>query len=398
MEGSVRKLGEKWYYSFEMAPINGKRNRRERVGGTTKKEAEAALRRAIQEYNDTGFSITENKMSVADYLDYYYEHYVLNELRVNTQKNYKGIIENHLKPSLGKYKLNKLTTRVIQEYFTKKVKSAEFAKHTIDIEFTLLKKALKYAVWPYEFLKQNPAVEVIMPKYQSKIKDDGIEYTTYEQFRKLIEISRAHNKFEYELFLQIGWFTSLRRSEIAGLRWADVNMSLHTVTPHFQMLMKTKESPQDKNNWTLEPLKTDNAYRTITMTDELFIALEKQMKIQNFNRELLGSSYIESDFILTRSDGHVLTSSSLKAFANRLESYAGFKFHTHMLRHGQATFLIEHNADMKAVQIRLGHSRIQTTMDIYTHGTINMDQQLTDIMDVENKKKTDHVDDQSENK
>ncbi len=53
MEGHVRKRGEKWYYSFEASSVEGKRKRIERVGGRTKKEAEAALRKALEEYSNT---------------------------------------------------------------------------------------------------------------------------------------------------------------------------------------------------------------------------------------------------------------------------------------------------------------------------------------------------------
>lgn len=381
MEGGVRKRGTKWYYYYDEATIDGKRKKRERVGGDTKKEALAELRKALDDYDKTGFSIKENDMSVADYLDYYFEHYVMTELRENTQKNYKGTIENHLKPAFGKYKLSKLSTRLIQSYFAEKVKTSEFKKHTIDVEFTLLKKALKYAVFPYEFIRSNPAERVIMPKSPKSAKEEEVfEYTTYDQFRQLMKSAEEHGKFEYQLFLELGWFTALRRGELAGLRWQDVDMDERIIIVHNQMLMHKKKNKQDKMNWSLEDLKTDNAYRTITFGDELAEYLIKQQEVQTLYKKLLGSKYFESDFVLTRQDGSVLTSASLKSFAERLEMWTGLTFHAHMLRHGQATYLIEHNADMKAVQMRLGHSKIQTTMDIYTHATKSMDEQLTNIM------------------
>ena len=67
MAGHVRKRGNKWYYSFEASSVDGKRKRIERVGGRTKKEAEAALRKALQEYENAGLHFEPSEISVADY-------------------------------------------------------------------------------------------------------------------------------------------------------------------------------------------------------------------------------------------------------------------------------------------------------------------------------------------
>ena len=71
MAGHVRKRGDKWSYSFEASTVNGKRKRIERVGGRTKKEAEAALRKALSQYNNAGLHFEPTKISVSDYLDYW---------------------------------------------------------------------------------------------------------------------------------------------------------------------------------------------------------------------------------------------------------------------------------------------------------------------------------------
>lgn len=70
MEGHVRKRGDKWYYSFEASNVDGKRKRIERVGGRTKKEAEMALRAALQQYNNAGLHFEPSEISVSDYMDY----------------------------------------------------------------------------------------------------------------------------------------------------------------------------------------------------------------------------------------------------------------------------------------------------------------------------------------
>lgn len=70
MQGSVRKKGQKWYYSFELGNVNGKRKRVERAGGSTKAEAEAetALRKAIGEFVNCGSVVDESNISISDWL------------------------------------------------------------------------------------------------------------------------------------------------------------------------------------------------------------------------------------------------------------------------------------------------------------------------------------------
>ena len=94
--GSVRKRGKKWYYSIEVAKVGGKRKRIERVGGDTQKEAKAALRKALLEFEETGLTFSPSNISVSDYFDYWFEKDVMLNCRYNTQLAYKNMIENIL--------------------------------------------------------------------------------------------------------------------------------------------------------------------------------------------------------------------------------------------------------------------------------------------------------------
>ena len=105
MKGSIRKRGNSWYYYFDVAKVDGKRKRIERRGGSTKKEAERALNLAITEYENSGMILQSNNISVADYMDYWLNEYVKVNCRYTTHERYKTMIEKHIKPTLGHYKL-----------------------------------------------------------------------------------------------------------------------------------------------------------------------------------------------------------------------------------------------------------------------------------------------------
>ena len=116
MTGGVRKRGAKWSYYFDLGKIGGKRKKKEKSGFRTKKEAETALAKAISEYNNAGLVFEPTEITVADYLDYWFEVHVKVNLKYNTQAAYKGIIENHLKKRFGSYKLKAINASIVQEF------------------------------------------------------------------------------------------------------------------------------------------------------------------------------------------------------------------------------------------------------------------------------------------
>ena len=116
MRGGTRKRGKTWSYYFDAAPVGGKRKKIEKGGFRTKKEAEAALAKALAEYDSSGQIFEPSSISVADYLDFWYKNYCVPNLAENTLRDYKNKLENHLKPHFGQYHLKSLQAASIQEY------------------------------------------------------------------------------------------------------------------------------------------------------------------------------------------------------------------------------------------------------------------------------------------
>lgn len=173
MEGSVRKRGSKWYYSFEAASIGGKRKRIERVGGNTKTEALAKMREAMKLY-ENGDTIDLTNISVADYFDYWFKDYVERKLKYNTQKNYRNIIDKYIKPGIGKYKLKSIGPDKLQKFVDSlpdfNQNGTRLAKHTVEIIITVIGGGLKRAVFPYKLIKENPMQYCDPPTYDESNK------------------------------------------------------------------------------------------------------------------------------------------------------------------------------------------------------------------------------------
>ncbi|WIF95167.1 site-specific integrase [Caminicella sporogenes] len=372
MRGGVRKRGKKWYYYFDVGVINGKRKKIERVGGNTKKEALEALRKALNEYEKYGMIVEESEISVADYFDYWYKEYVLINCKYNTQQNYRRIIDNHIKPALGIYKLKSLTPAKLQEFLNKKYRNG-FTKNTLKGFYGVLSGALKMAVYPYQFIKQNPMQYITLPKYDEKRKDkNDLKIITLDQFKKIIE--RFPEGSSFYIPLQIGFHTGMRASEVCGLTWDCVDLKNKIIRVEKILIKKGKE-------WEFGTPKTNSSQREILIGDALTNILKKHRKRQLENKLKYGKYYTNSNFVCTKENGELVTTNTLKYLSRVVNYELGINFNFHSLRHTHATMLLEAGANIKDIQERLGHSKLFTTMDTYSHVTNKMKKDSVDIFE-----------------
>ena len=401
MAGHVRKRGNKWYYSFEASSVDGKRKRIERVGGKTKKEAEAALRKALQEYENAGLHFEPSEISVADYMDYWFKNYVMVNCKYNTQLAYEIIIRNHIKPAFGIYKLKSLTPAMLQEFVNNKYLSG-LSKHHLTNIISVLSGSLKYAVHPCNFIKDNPMQYVKYPKYEySKLETDHKVITT-DEFQRIIE--RFPPGTTFYIPIMIGYFTGCRIGEVTGLTWDDIDLEKGTIDVNKILYKRNK-------NWYFGSTKTKSSVRTIKIGKTLIDALKQHKKWQMENRLKYGKHFTqqyeveEMDgneklrrvyslelsidagtakpiyMVCTKENGEMMTPDTFK-YASRVIHYdLGIEFNFHSLRHTHATILIENGANIKDVQTRLGHTNIETTLGTYTHATEKMAEQSVEIFE-----------------
>lgn len=402
MAGAIRKRGENWYYSFELSTVDGKRKRIERKGGRTKKETEAMLRKAIDEYERAGSHFEPSEMSVSDYMDEWYNKYVMINCKYNTQNGYKQIIDNHIKPVLGMYKLKSLSPSVLQQFINDKYLNG-YSKNHLTNMYTILSASLKYAVQPLKYRQDNPMFYVKMPKYEIKKEDLDKHILTDEEYKKMLERFPLRSTFRASIV--IGYHTGLRIGEIMGLTWEDIDLENGWLTVN-------KQLTKDTLTRYLGPTKTPSSMRTIKIGKTLIKELKEQRRWQLESRLRYGEHYVQQyesieriepkdirrvyslptslpvppkfrrvDFVNTKEDGEFLTTDSLK-YPSRVIHYSlGIEFNYHCLRHTHATMLIEAGANPKDVQARLGHSRISTTLDTYTKSTEKMANNTVDIFE-----------------
>ncbi|MDK8641301.1 tyrosine-type recombinase/integrase [Niallia taxi] len=362
MQGGVRKRGDNWYYYFEAGKVDGKRKKIERKGGKTKKEAQAALRKALDEFEKTGSSTQESKMSVSDYFDMWFDKYVLINCKYNTQQYYRQSIDKHIKPSLGVYQIKQVKPAILQDFLNKKFLEG-YSKSSLKNFLGILSKAFQMAVYPYELIKQNPVQYIHLPKFDKPKNDDELKLIAKDDFEKIVK--RFPEGSSFYIPLMIGYHTGMRAAEVCGLTWDCVDLDKGVVSVEKILINKGK-------SFEFGTPKTASSVRDIIIGGSLITILNVWKKKQEENKKEYGSFYKESNFVCTKENGETVTMNSLKYLSKVVNYELKINFNFHSLRHTHATMLIESGANIKDVQMRLGHSKLSTTMDTYAHVTKSM--------------------------
>lgn len=408
-----------WEYRFEAAKVNGHRKHISKAGFKTKKDAEIAGAKAMAEYNNSGSAFKPSEMSYSDFLNYWFDNYVKLSCKYNTQVAYTHIIEGHLKPTLGMYKLCSLTPLVIQDYVNEKFVSG-LKKTTLSNIIAVLSSSLKYAVVPAQLLQASPAEYITYPKTTSERRITNRTVISIDDFNRIIARFDKGSPFRYALL--IGFHTGLRIGEVYGLTWDDINFTDKTLSVNkliykrnygndVRNAISQKGKKEERSAWYFGSTKTLSSVRTIKIGDTLIQELKEYKKIQTDNQELYDEYYtniyqkaeqdeknntiyrlLEAEAtipvplspiepIMRKENGQYSSPDSFK-YASRIIHYElGIEFNFHSLRHTHATMLIEAGVSPKTVQKRLGHENISTTFQTYIHNTDSMETTAVDTIE-----------------
>nr|WP_202117501.1 site-specific integrase [Clostridium chromiireducens] len=360
----VYKRADKWYYYFNTSKVDGKYKKICRVGGKTKVEAEKALRKAITEYENTGNTNNDTNMSVSDYFEYWYQNYAMVNCKFNTQHAYRVIIDKHIKPVLGDYKLKSISPETLQDFLNKKYLNG-FSKASISNFYGVLSGALKAAVYPYKYIKENPMQYIKLPKIDTpNDAEEDLKIISMDDFNKIVE--RFPFGSSFYIPLQIAFHTGLRAAEVCGLTWDCIDMDNKTLKVDKILIGK------GKGVFEFGTPKTLSSNRTISIGDTLISILKKNKLYQGENKLRYGEYYKNSNFVCTKENGENITTDSLKYLSRVVNYELHINYHFHSLRHTHATMLLEAGANFKDIQKRLGHAKLATTMDTYSHVTQKM--------------------------
>lgn len=416
---NARKRGDKWEYRFEAAKIEGKRNQISKGGFRTKKDALEAGAKALAEYNNAGLKFVPSEISVSDYLDYWLKNYCSVNLADSTMTGYRNIINKHIKPNIGMYKLKSITPMIIQELVNNISINQGFTRAYNKNIIKVLKGSFKYAVVPAKLIATNPAENISLPKTKVSKNDDEIIILTKDEINRIFERFEK-SKYQYVAMLT-AYYTGLRIGEVYGLTWDNIDFENKTLTVNkiAKKIEKDGAASEGKRKrgvrgkastrWYFGECKTPTSYRTIKIGDTLIDELLKYKEWQNANEieyaELYVKHYLKNELsetgrevqriismqplefdiplirtypVFIKENGEFHGSDSIKYVSKVVNYELEINFNFHAFRHTHATMLIEAGVIIKAVSDRLGHSNVRTTLETYVHTTEGM---KTDAVD-----------------
>lgn len=383
MKGSVRKKGATWSFRLDLGKQeNGKRKQIERSGFKTEKEAEAMLAKYIDEYNTTGEVVEDKKVTLGEIFYEFLEKEANISRKHSTIVRYKSLYRNHIEEELGFRYIGTISTENLQNFLNSKndTHSSEYIRSIYNFLLVLFGYAIKR-----KYIRKNPTDNVIPPASYRAYGE--IKNYTKEELAKMEERYSTTNLIPA---FKIGINLGLRVGECFALRFSDIDWEKQTVRINKQLHFQDKQ-------WSFISPKTVCSVRTIKMGDEFAAYLKELQQQHEKNKKEYDVGYainyvtdrrgnkpqriIVDDFINVKQNGEMLTTNSVKFMSRIVKNDLGIEFKYHNLRHTHTTMLAEAGVNPKYVQKRLGHSKLSTTLNYYTHVTDKMDEEVANIMD-----------------
>ena len=335
------------------------------VTASSKKGVKIKAREAVNTFAANGYTV-KNKPTITTYnelVKIWWDSYK-NTVKPNTRQSMDGLVRVHLLPVFGDYKLEKLTTPIIQQQVNKWADKANKGEKGAYANYNFLnninRRILQYGV-TMQVIQHNPARDVIIPRKQQN-KEHKIKFFSNQELKHFLDYlenldqSSYENFFDYVLYKTL-LATGCRIGEALALEWSDIDLKKGIISIS-KTLNRYQETNTPKSKAGLREIDIDKA------TVSLLKQYKKRQQVQSWQ--------------LGRSEGIVFTPFTTKyAYAcllrKRLQSH--FKaagdpdISFHGFRHTHATIMLYAGIEAKDLQYRLGHSNISMTLNTYVHAT-----------------------------
>lgn len=300
----------------------------------------------------------------------------------------------YIKPELGIYKLKSLTPAILQSFINKKFNQG-FSRNTLLVLKGILSGSLNYAVELLGYIKFSPMAAIRLPLARAvpdtPTRKKEKQIVSEEQMQKILErFPFGHSCY---LPLLLSYRCGLRLGEAFALTWEDIDFENKTLDVNKQVQNKNK-------HWTFSDTKY-NSDRIIDLDDFMIGVLNKYKSIQGKAKDFYCEYYtklkVNSDKQINTSEGddiHLINVRENGTYIQpRVMQHCSYiihyklgykKFDYHSLRHTHTTMLLSSGANIKAVQERLGHKKIDITLQVYTHVTDEMRKKTLDILNKKN--------------
>ena len=354
----VKKNGEKAYMFKLYLGIDQdtkKPIRTTRRGFRTQREARLAI--ADLELNGLSKPESEPQMihTYEQIYNLWYEEYKTT-VKASTLLKTERVFKNHILPAFGNKPIQDIKPMDAQNQMNiwhKKLVRASMVMNYAGLVFD-------YAI-RMQLINMNPTKVIKKPVRKESVREDkDMNFYDKDELKKFMAALENNNNFRAFVYFRLLAFTGMRKGESLALKWSDIDLEKQT-------LYINKAVSRSATGLYIQTPKTPSSIRRISIDDKTVSIL------QEYKKESPDGLVFQSE------DGGILSPAKprkwyLTAMKNLPDDFKQISIHG--FRHTHASLLFEAGASIKDVQSRLGHSDIQTTMDVYTHVSKTAQEQL----------------------
>lgn len=367
-DGTIRKRSDgRWEARIIIGHKNDGTPMYKSAFAKTQKSALKELHHLIELYRDV--DLTEDcRMTLGEWLDKWLDEYMIFTIRESTLDSYRAMVKNQVKPFIGGKQIASLTTADMQKFYNKIKKEGRVREHPIHGKtladsmvrgiHMMLHEALDTAV-KERLIAKNPTNGTTVPKCnypEKQILGDS-------QLETFLKAIKGHEYWCDFFYVEV--MTGLRRGEICGLKWQDINFEEN------KLQVKRSVSVKKGGGVSIGETKTESGVRCIQMPPSVAELLQNRK--QRAITEWVFPNFMHPEQPISPATAYRKLKIILK--------HAGLPLiRFHDLRHTFATHATHGGVDPKTLAGILGHTNASFTLDTYTHVTNDMQKAASNIV------------------
>jgi integrase len=371
-EGTIVKRADgRWMASMTLGrdPQSGK-VKRASFYGTTRAAVATKLATALRDHHQGVFTPPQ-RLTVGHWLQIWLDDYKRPTVRPKTYESYASQLRLHLVPALGHVPLAELRPHQVQHFYN--TLATQVSARTVRYNHSLLHDALSLAA-KHQKVARDVTMLCTAPRLQT------VERPTLTVPSVTTRLFPALVGERLQAAIVLACCTGMRRGELVGLRWADVDLpQARLQVRQTAVRLARAGAPGDggrKTHIVFQDPKTPKSRRPLPLPALCVQALRAHRARQAQERLLWGGTYPDGELVFSQENGQPLEGKTLNRVLTRVLRRAGLPHvRLHDLRHTFATWLLEQGENPKTVSQLLGHTRVQITLDLYSHVTLAVEHQ-----------------------
>lgn len=359
----IYKRGKTWTVHIHWTDPEGKKQQHKKGGFATRSDAQRYLHQYKTELH-TGKRLGTSKLRLDEYLRKEWLPQREVYLKRGTFNSYSRIVNTHIIPHLGRNRLEELTPRKVERFFSQLQKDGAkgqslapgsgLSGKTVSNIAGVLNRAMRDAV-RWGLIGTNPIADARKPKKQSP----EMKAWKPEEMGAFINASKTDRLSGVWHVLAT---TGLRRGEILGLRWDDIDFNKNTLTVR-RTRVKIGATVHE------ETPKSKASQRTISLDPQTIAALKAQKARQAQEKLAMGGEWADKyGYIVTNEDGTLIDPHRFsQRFGALIKRNNLPKIRLHDVRHSYVVAARKAGVDVKTISQRIGHADVNVTLTVYDH-------------------------------